>query len=222
MPPIELSLGWIFSQATGVVQGVLVVLILCSAVCWGIIVEKVSLLLRYRRQVREFNARIKNGAFVLSELKGEGLPGLVLAQGRAEWDAPRAGESDIDRRDRTERAMRDALSEELMRVEARLPYLATIGSAAPFIGLFGTVWGIMHSFISIAQTNDTSLAVVAPGIAESLFTTAAGLAAAIPASVAYNKIASDFRGLSRRLSLTIATVVRRAPAAPSEDSHEAS
>ena len=84
--------------------------------------------------------------------------------------------------------MRAALKSELRRIETGLPFLATVGSASPFVGLLGTVWGIMHSFTAIAQAKDTSLAVVAPGIAEALFATALGLAAAIPAVVAYNQI----------------------------------
>lgn len=105
--------------------------------------------------------------------------------------------------------MRDSLVEQLGQAERRLSYLATIGSTAPFIGLFGTVWGIMHSFAGIAQANETSMAVVAPGIAEALSTTAIGLAAAIPASIAYNKFSADFAGLFRRFSLSIGRLARR-------------
>src|SRR5206468_9790844 len=112
----------------------------------------------------------------------------VLAAGRDERNNGDPAETSSERRDRIERAMRLVLNSELRRLETRLPFLATLGSAAPFVGLFGTVWGIMHSFAAIAAANNTSLAVVAPGIAESLFATAMGLAAAIPAVVAYNKI----------------------------------
>jgi biopolymer transport protein TolQ len=106
----------------------------------------------------------------------------------------------IERRERIERAMRLSLGAELRRLEARLPFLATLGSAAPFIGLFGTVWGIMRSFTGIAAANNTSLAVVAPGIAEALFATAMGLAAAIPAVVAYNKITVDLGRFAGRMN----------------------
>jgi biopolymer transport protein TolQ len=95
--------------------------------------------------------------------------------------------------------MRLTLNAELRRLEARLPFLATLGSAAPFIGLFGTVWGIMRSFEGIAAAHSTSLAVVAPGIAEALFATAMGLAAAIPAVVAYNKITVDLGRFAGRM-----------------------
>jgi biopolymer transport protein ExbB/TolQ len=96
------------------------------------------------------------------------------------------------------------MAAELRRVEPGLPFLATVGSAAPFVGLFGTVWGIMNSFSSIAARNDTSLAVVAPGIAEALFATALGLVAAIPAVVAYNKLATRITRLAQRLNAAIA------------------
>jgi biopolymer transport protein ExbB/TolQ len=115
-------------------------------------------------------------------------------------DAERAGE----RRERVERAMRLALNGEMRRLETNLPFLATLGSAAPFIGLFGTVWGIMRSFAGIAAANNTSLAVVAPGIAEALFATAMGLAAAIPAVVAYNKFTVELGRLAGRMQALIA------------------
>ena len=125
---------------------------------------------------------------------------LVLAAGWAESTKPLvAPETAGERRERIERAMRLVLNPELRRLEARLPFLATLGSAAPFIGLFGTVWGIMRSFAGIAAANNTSLAVVAPGIAEALFATAMGLAAAIPAVVAYNKFTVDLGRLAGRM-----------------------
>jgi len=127
--------------------------------------------------------------------------GLVLSAGLAESTAePRPQpETPGERRERIERAMRLTLNAEMRRLEARLPFLATLGSAAPFIGLFGTVWGIMRSFEGIAAANNTSLAVVAPGIAEALFATAMGLAAAIPAVVAYNKITVDLGRFAGRM-----------------------
>ena len=105
--------------------------------------------------------------------------------------------------------MRQGLRGELQRLEVGLPFLATVGSAAPFIGLFGTVWGIMNSFTSIAQQKDTSLAVVAPGIAEALFATALGLAAAIPAVMAYNMIAVSLGRSSNRGNTTIVELAKR-------------
>jgi biopolymer transport protein ExbB/TolQ len=126
---------------------------------------------------------------------------LVLSTGLAEstTELRPQPETPGERRDRIERAMRLALNAELRRLEFRLPFLATLGSAAPFIGLFGTVWGIMRSFEGIAAANNTNLAVVAPGIAEALFATAMGLAAAIPAVVAYNKITVDLGRFAGRM-----------------------
>ena len=112
-------------------------------------------------------------------------------------------ESVGERRERVEKAMRLALSGEMRRLETHLPFLATVGSAAPFVGLFGTVWGIMRSFAGIAAAHNTSLAVVAPGIAEALFATAMGLAAAIPAVVAYNKFTVDLSRIAGRVQRLI-------------------
>ena len=105
--------------------------------------------------------------------------------------------------------MRGALKTELQRIEVGLPFLATVGSAAPFVGLFGTVWGIVNSFASIAQQKDTSLAVVAPGIAEALIATALGLAAAIPAVVAYNQVAVSLGRASTKAHASIAEIAKQ-------------
>jgi biopolymer transport protein ExbB/TolQ len=105
--------------------------------------------------------------------------------------------------------MRGTLKSELQRIESGLPFLATVGSAAPFIGLFGTVWGIMNSFTAIGQQQDTSLATVAPGIAEALFATALGLAAAIPAVVAYNHFAVKLGRAATRASSAIGEIARQ-------------
>jgi biopolymer transport protein ExbB/TolQ len=130
--------------------------------------------------------------------------GAVIAAGIEECMAVTedGAESFAERRDRIEKAMRLALSTQLRQLEFRLPFLATLGAAAPFVGLFGTVWGIMRSFNAIAAANNTSLAVVAPGIADALFATAMGLAAAIPAVVFYNKFTVDigrFAGIMQGL-----------------------
>ncbi|PKU25610.1 MotA/TolQ/ExbB proton channel family protein [Telmatospirillum siberiense] len=207
MSPIDLSLTTIFQQATGVVQAVLVILALCSVLCWSIILEKAVLLIGLSRQTRALEKSLTGGS--LAGLPANGLAGAIALAGKEEAEETKSGESVSERRQRIERAMRDAMYETLVKSETRLPYLATIGSSAPFIGLFGTVWGIMHSFAAIASANDTSLAVVAPGIAEALSTTAVGLAAAIPASIAYNKLAADFGSLARRLALAIGRMVRR-------------
>ncbi len=146
----------------------------------------------------------------------------VLEAGGREWRAgmPADGQSEsrAETRERIERAMRAALSGELRRLHKRLPFLATVGSAAPFIGLFGTVWGIMNSFTAIARSHDTSLAVVAPGIAEALFATAVGLVAANPAVMAYNKFATEFSNYSSRVQAIIGTYGARLARARPEGS----
>ncbi len=134
-------------------------------------------------------------------LDGEqrGISGHVVKAAVDAWRDQDPSETRAERRDRIERAMRAALGLEMKRLQNGLALLATSGSTAPFIGLFGTVWGIMNSFSSIAKSQDTSLAVVAPGIAEALFATAIGLVAAIPAVLAYNKITTDLSRFAGRL-----------------------
>jgi biopolymer transport protein ExbB/TolQ len=177
------SLTGLILDADPVVQAVIVGLVLASIVCWTVIFEKVIQLGRLRRDVRKLESLTKGGP-------AEGDPRLVrnLLAAAQEELPPAPGEARNETQVRLERAMRSAARTELRRYEVGLPFLATVGSAAPFVGLFGTVWGIMNSFTSIAQAKDTSLAVVAPGIAEALFATGLGLAAAIPAVVAYNQI----------------------------------
>jgi biopolymer transport protein ExbB/TolQ len=203
----DLSLTSLILNADPVVQGVIVVLALASIVCWGLIFEKVVRLMGLKRQVRALE-EVAHGA-ALPSGSGRGYANAVVAAGEFERQVGHdRNEGPNDVRLRVERAMRGAVRGELKRIETGLPFLATVGSAAPFIGLFGTVWGIMHSFTAIAQAKDTSLAVVAPGIAEALFATAIGLAAAIPAVVAYNQISVS---LGRAAERTNAAVHRIAP-----------
>ncbi|KAA2215170.1 MotA/TolQ/ExbB proton channel family protein [Teichococcus oryzae] len=198
MPPVndvilpahpDLSMLGLFLQADWVVKGVMIALALASVICWAIIVEKSMLLTRLAREIRVLAAASVPGAAAPQQPQGEELASQVLRAGTREWrDGREAGESRFEYRHRMEHAMRHALAASLRRAEPGLPFLATTGAVAPFIGLFGTVWGIMNSFAGIAQSNDTSLAVVAPGIAEALFATAIGLVAAIPAVMAYNRL----------------------------------
>ena len=206
-PAVTLSIVKLFMNADPVVKGVLLLLLAASVWSWAVIIDKLWRLGAASRSVREHEARAA-AARSPQELAttGDGPEmrdpaGLVLSAGLAESTAePRPQpETAGERRERIERAMRLALNAELRRLELRLPFLATLGSAAPFIGLFGTVWGIMRSFEGIAAANNTSLAVVAPGIAEALFATAMGLAAAIPAVVAYNKITVDLGRFAGRM-----------------------
>jgi TolQ protein len=188
-PHADLSMLGLFLQADWVVKAVMIALALASLVCWAIIIEKSLLLSRLGREIRVLVAASLPGAAPSTVPQGDGLSAHVLQAGTREWhDGREGGESRFEYRHRMEHAMRHVLAGELRRVEPGLPFLATTGAVAPFIGLFGTVWGIMNSFAGIAQSNDTSLAVVAPGIAEALFATAIGLVAAIPAVMAYNRL----------------------------------
>ena len=210
MQPVPgLSVVTLFVNADIVVKAVLLLLLAASVWSWAVIVEKLWRLGAVNRAARSHEARTA-AAGSAGELGSGGAAAddpaaLVLAAGLDESaiEASANFESVAERRDRIERAMRLVLSGELRRLERNLPFLATLGSAAPFIGLFGTVWGIMRSFAGIAAANNTSLAVVAPGIAEALFATAMGLAAAIPAVVFYNKFTVDLGRLSGRLQTLI-------------------
>jgi biopolymer transport protein TolQ len=206
-PVATLSIVKLFLNADPVVKGVLLVLFAASMWSWTVIIDKLLRLGAASRAARAHEARAAAARSPQELAEAEGRAeahdpaSVVLSAGLAESSAgPQPGpETSGERRERIERAMRLALNAELRRLEQRLPFLATLGSAAPFIGLFGTVWGIMRSFEGIAAANSTSLAVVAPGIAEALFATAMGLAAALPAVVAYNKITVDLGGFAGRM-----------------------
>ncbi len=203
----SLSIVSLFLHADIVVKGVLLLLLAASIWSWAVIIDKLWRLATVSRsaQSHEVRAAAAHSAAELmvesDQPEGQDPAGRLLSAGWAESTAKAgpAPETAGERRERIERAMRLVLNAELRRLEARLPFLATLGSAAPFIGLFGTVWGIMRSFAGIAAANNTSLAVVAPGIAEALFATAMGLAAAIPAVVAYNKITVDLGRFAGRM-----------------------
>jgi len=191
----SLSVVALFENADIVIKFVLLLLLAGSVWSWAVIADKLFRLQAARRSASALTARAAEARSV-EELVGERLSGesnqpaeAVLVAGVEECIAfaDDSAESMAERRERIDRAMRLALGAQLRQLELRLPFLATLGSAAPFIGLFGTVWGIMRSFNAIAAANNTSLAVVAPGIADALFATAMGFAAAIPAVVAYNK-----------------------------------
>ncbi len=210
MQPVPgISIVALFLNADIVVKGVLLLLLAASVWSWAVILDKLWRLAAVSRAARDHEARAAAARSPQELWDGRGEAqdpaGQVLVAGIRET-AIEAGanfESAGERRDRIERAMRLVLNGEMRRLEAHLPFLATLGSAAPFIGLFGTVWGIMRSFAGIAAANNTSLAVVAPGIAEALFATAMGLAAAIPAVVAYNKFTVDLGRFAGRMQALI-------------------
>jgi TolQ protein len=204
-PAPTLSIVTLFLNADIIVKGVLLLLFAASVWSWTVIIDKLWRLSTISRAARAHEARAAAAGSAEELWAGRPGPqdpaGNVLVAGFQESaaDIPPETETAGERRERVERAMRLALNSEMRRLEARLPFLATLGSAAPFIGLFGTVWGIMRSFAGIAAAQNTSLAVVAPGIAEALFATAMGLAAAIPAVIAYNKITVELGRFAGRM-----------------------
>lgn len=196
----------LFIQAHLVVQIVMVGLLLASVWSWAIIIEKIFAFRRARREADRFEQLFWSGQSLeelyatLARDRTQTMAALFVAAMR-EWK--RSVEGNIRALGgiqlRVEKVMDVTISREMERLDRRLLFLATVGSTAPFIGLFGTVWGIMSSFQAIAASKNTSLAVVAPGIAEALFATALGLLAAIPAVMAYNKFSADSARLSQRL-----------------------
>ncbi|MEQ1709946.1 MAG: MotA/TolQ/ExbB proton channel family protein [Hyphomicrobium sp.] len=206
-PARDFSIISLVMHADPVVKAVMAGLVLASVACWGLIFEKSVRMWRLRRDVRAIEDAARIGSFPDS---GNGVVGALQAAAQVEaTEGAAPGEDGNDIRGRLERAMRGAMKRELQRIEAGLPFLATVGSSAPFVGLFGTVWGIMNSFTSIAQQKDTSLAVVAPGIAEALFATALGLVAAIPAVIAYNHFAVKLGRASEQMGAAIALIAKR-------------
>jgi biopolymer transport protein ExbB/TolQ len=194
----DMSLGTLFLGADPIVQGVMILLALASIGCWAVIFDKVLRLRRLSQEVGGFEASLD------SDPASTGVSADIHAAGRRAAAKRDADETAGEARARCEQAMRRVMTARLRGLERGLPFLATVGSTAPFVGLFGTVWGIMNSFTAIARSHDASLAVVAPGIAEALFATALGLAAAIPAIVGYNKLTSAFGHRAQRLSGAIA------------------
>jgi biopolymer transport protein TolQ len=206
----RLSFWHLFMQADIVVQAVMVGLLVASVLVWAVIFEKALMLRRLEKSARAFEDSFWSGGSLdeLYDRVGPNPPhpmAAVFAAAMREFRRSAgslAGGSDairIGARERIDRAMGVTIGREMARLETWMTFLATVGSAAPFIGLFGTVWGIMNSFTAIAAMRNTSLAVVAPGIAEALFATAIGLVAAIPAVIAYNKIAAELGRYATRL-----------------------
>ncbi len=195
---IDFSMWGLFARATLTVKIVMIMLIVASFWAWSIIIQK---LINYRR------ARSEAARFDRAFWSGEPLDGLfdqigaepsgasekVFAAGMMEWRRSHRDDGGLipGATARIDRSMDVAIAKEAERLQKGLPILATVGSTAPFIGLFGTVWGIMNAFIEIAEQQNTNLAVVAPGIAEALLATGLGLLAAIPAVIFYNKLSAD-------------------------------
>lgn len=198
----------LFLQADFVVQSVMVMLLIASIWCWTIVFEKWFALKKARATADVFeddfwNESSLDALYDRISSRPEGPMANVFVAGMKEWRASTAsgrGLGAAGLKERVERVMGITSGRAMQDLESDMTFLASLGSAAPFIGLFGTVWGIMNSFTAIAGTKDTSLAVVAPGIAEALFATAMGLVAAIPAVLAYNKFANELGRFDQRLN----------------------
>ncbi len=204
----DLSLWGLFMQADIVVKLVMIALLAASVWVWAIVFEKYASLRRVNREADRFEDRFWSGGS-LDELydqqgaKPSNPMAAVFGAAMGEWRrTARVAGADVSHtgvQNRVDRAITVTIGREMERLERWMIFLASVGSTAPFIGLFGTVWGIMHSFSAIAAMHNTNLAVVAPGIAEALFATAIGLVAAIPAVLAYNKISTDLARYAARL-----------------------
>lgn len=202
----DLSILGLFQHADIVVKSIIIGLLSASLVCWAMTFEKLIRIWLLNREIKSIERSGETGTMPSS--KSSGLVRAIIDAARAEWTEGSHDGSTGEVRDRLEVAMRSATKRQLKGIEQGLPFLATLGSAAPFIGLFGTVWGIMNSFTAIAQSKDTSLAVVAPGIAEALFATAVGLAAAIPAVIFYNQITVALGRAADRVAPAIVRLAR--------------
>jgi len=203
----DFSLWALFIRADIVVKLVMIGLIVASVMSWSIIIEKIMTYRRVRQQAEEFEALFWSGETLQNIYRqlasGEASPSVrVFNAAMREWvrhDSNRRKTEAGAIIPSIERALTNAVAREMEALESRLLFLATVGAVAPFVGLFGTVWGIMNSFQAIAMSRDTNLAVVAPGIAEALFATGLRLLAAIPAVVAYNACAASVQRFASRL-----------------------
>ncbi len=197
----DFSLWSLFLRADIIVKSVILILILCSVYSWAIIFEKYKHFKLINQTSDQFEKNFLNSSSI-KELFGKisktsADPMTTVFRSGATFLVENKSTSQLS--EKLKRVMDVAIEKEIEKYESKLNFLATVGSVAPFIGLFGTVWGIMNSFQSIAISRNTSLAIVAPGIAEALFATALGLLAAIPAVVAYNKFTNSSQRYTQKL-----------------------
>tara|TARA_B100000579_G_scaffold234953_1_gene192614 strand:- start:949 stop:1668 length:720 start_codon:yes stop_codon:yes gene_type:complete len=198
----DFSMLSLFLQADYVVKSVIIILVLSSLYSWNVIISKIMRIRQLINQEKEFEEIFWSGnsfedLYETLNFNNLDPKSKIFCAAISEWKKSKINSADENNfsinnlKDRMQRSMNVMFNKEVEIIEKNLTFLATAGSTAPFIGLFGTVWGIMNSFKSIAVAQNTNLSVVAPGIAEALFATALGLFVAIPAVVAYNKISSD-------------------------------
>ena len=197
----DFSLMNLFLRADIIVKSVIIILIVCSIYSWAVIIEKFRLFKKINKSSEEFEENFWNSksaeTFYNSLPTKVDDPMAVVFQDAMESLLKKKSKNNLSERMTT--FLEVGIEKQMSKIDKGFTFLATVGSTAPFIGLFGTVWGIMNSFQSIAISRNTSLAIVAPGIAEALFATALGLLAAIPAVVAYNKFNTDSQKYSQKL-----------------------
>ncbi|MDC0413005.1 protein TolQ [Pelagibacteraceae bacterium] len=197
----DFSIVTLFMRADLVVKFVMISLVAASIFSWALIIDKIKIFKKIFKETDiaedQFWSSKSAGDFYKKTSSNSDNPLVVVFRAGMECVQDHKSKGQIV--ERTKRVMDVAIDNQIDKYEKNLTFLATVGSVAPFVGLFGTVWGIMNSFQSIAISRNTSLAIVAPGIAEALFATALGLLAAIPAVVAYNKFSSDSRRCTQKL-----------------------
>ena len=197
----DFSLINLFIRADIIVKSVIILLIACSIYSWAVIIEKFKLFKKINQSSEEFETKFWNSrsaeTFYNNLPSNIDDPMALVFKDAMQSLLKRKSKTDLNNRMTT--MLETGIEKQMNKISKGFTFLATVGSTAPFIGLFGTVWGIMNSFQSIAISRNTSLAIVAPGIAEALFATALGLLAAIPAVIAYNKFNNDSIKYSQRL-----------------------
>ena len=197
----DFSLMNLFLRADIVVKSVILILIACSIYSWAVIIEKIKLFKKINQSSEEFENKFWNSksaeSFYNNLPSNINDPMALVFKDAMQNLLKRKSRTDLNTRITS--MLETGIEKQMSKITKGFTFLATVGSTAPFIGLFGTVWGIMNSFQSIAISRNTSLAIVAPGIAEALFATALGLLAAIPAVIAYNKFNNDSSKYSQKL-----------------------
>mgnify|MGYP001210388244 FL=1 len=191
----------LFLRADVIVKSVIIILILCSVYSWALIIEKYRLFKKINISSEEFEEKFwksKSAETFYNNLPSN-LDDPMASLFKDSMQSLLKSKSKVNLSERMGGMLEAGIEKQISKLDKGFTFLATVGSTAPFIGLFGTVWGIMNSFQSIAISRNTSLAIVAPGIAEALFATALGLLAAIPAVVAYNKLNNDSKKYSQKL-----------------------
>jgi len=197
----DFSLMNLFIRADIIVKSVIILLIACSIYSWAVIIEKIRLFKKINTTTEEFETKFWNSksaeSFYNNLPANIDDPMALIFRDAMQNLLRKKSRTDMNKRLTT--ILETGIEKQISKINKGFTFLATVGSTAPFIGLFGTVWGIMNSFQSIAISRNTSLAIVAPGIAEALFATALGLLAAIPATIAYNKFNNDTLNYSQKL-----------------------